>query len=356
MGLPGRAVVGGVRFDGGVRELCAANIGLRTASRVLVRVAQFEASAFHELERRARAVDWSRFLAPGAAVDLRVTCRRSKLYHQGAVAQRIRDAIDRQIGLTEAPDAAPFAQLFVVRFDRDRCTISVDSSGELLHRRAYREALAKAPLRETLAAAMLLACGWSPVDPLLDPMCGSGTIPIEAALIARRIAPGLIRSSQRAGSNEREPAFALERWPVHDALAFHSELERAQARVLPSAPAPIRGSDRDAGAILAAHENAARAGVAQDIDFQVDAISNAVPPGPRPWVVCNPPYGRRIGGGSLRDLYSALGNRVRNSMPGASIALLSAHRRLDAQTGFALDEILRTRNGGIPVRLLVARP
>jgi len=241
---------GGVPFAADAAALCAANLRLRTVSRVVVRVASFPARAFHELERKAARVPWERFVAAGGAAAFRVTCRKSRLYHSDAVAERLAAAVarvgatavravgddaDDDAGHADHADALP--QLFVVRVLHDRVTISADASGALLHRRGWRQAVAKAPLRETLAAAMLIASGWAPAMPLVDPMCGSGTIAIEAALLARRIAPGLGRD------------FALRRWPELDTSVWAAEVARAESERLPAAPAPIVGSDRDAGAI-----------------------------------------------------------------------------------------------------------
>ncbi|HVD60661.1 MAG TPA: THUMP domain-containing protein, partial [Gemmatimonadaceae bacterium] len=199
LGIIGAEVVeGGVSFRGNIAQLYEANLALRVASRVIVRVARFHADSFHELERRAKKIPWNEYLAPGARVRFRVTCRKSRLYHSDAVAQRFADAVNARIGNVsietatdddDSADAAP-TQLFIVRITHDDCVVSVDSSGELLHRRGYRLATGKAPLRETLAAAMVLASGWDSTRPLIDPMCGSGTIAIEAALLARGIAPG----------------------------------------------------------------------------------------------------------------------------------------------------------------------
>ncbi|MFI5244335.1 MAG: class I SAM-dependent RNA methyltransferase, partial [Gemmatimonadales bacterium] len=192
---PGAAAEGGVAFDATDAGLFAANLWLRTASRVIVRVAEFRATAFHELERFSRGVEWERFITRGGAVRLRVTCRKSRLYHSDAVAQRVAGAITKRVpGVTlggsareDDDDAAVEpSQLFLVRFLHDVCTISVDSSGELLHRRGYRLATAKAPLRETLAAGLVLLSYWEPERVLVDPFCGSGTIPMEAAFIGLR--------------------------------------------------------------------------------------------------------------------------------------------------------------------------
>lgn len=348
---------GGVSFTGDAAGLARAQLELRVASRVLVRLATFRATAFHELERASRQVEWARIVRAGRAVRLRVTCRKSRLYHSDAVAERVGAAIVRAVpGVrvtggkdreddtdADAPDAADDAQLFVVRIDHDRCTISADASGELLHRRGYRLAVARAPLRETLAAAMLLGVPWDPRTPLVDPMCGSGTIAIEAAMLARRIAPGLGRS------------FAAESWPETDARAFATARDAARAAILPSAPAPIHGSDRDAGAIEAARANAARAGVTADIAFAVSALSAIAPPVGPGLLIANPPYGVRVGESApLRDLFARLGQVARERCPGWQVALLSADPALDAQTKLRFTERLRTSNGGIPVRLVTA--
>ena len=351
MGLaPGGVEQGGLAFAADAAGLYAANLRLRTVSRVVVRVAVFPARAFHELERKAARVPWERFVAAGGAAAFRVTCRKSRLYHSDAVAERLAAAVAR-VGATavrasgdEADDdldeaAAP--QLFVVRVLHDEVTISADASGALLHRRGYRQAIAKAPLRETLAAAMLVASGWDPATPLVDPMCGSGTIAIEAALLARRIAPGLDRD------------FAVRRWPEFDAGSWAAEVARAESERLPAAPAPIVASDRDAGAVAATAANAERAGVAADVVAVQRPLSALEPPAGTGWLVTNPPWGARIGEGDrLRDLYARLGQVARSRLSGWTVALLSADPRLDAHAGLRLEERFRTTAGGVRVRLM----
>lgn len=354
--IAARPEPGGVAWEGTAEQLMEANLRLRTASRVLVRVAEFPAQAFYELERQARRVCWEDYVAPGATVRLRVTARSSRLYHQRAVAERVLEAVERRVGglgagsgAAEAEDEGAGAQLFVVRLFHNRCTISADGSGELLHRRGYREAMAKAPLRETLAAAMLLGSGWRPHVPLLDPLCGSGTIAIEAALLARQIAPGLAHPDGLR-------RYAFERWPGFDAGLWGEVVARARAEVRSAAPAPIRASDRDAGAVRAAHANALRAGVAGDVALDVRALSAVEPPTHPGWLLANPPYGQRVGAvEALRDLYAALGHLARRRLGGWWLALLSADRRLEGQVGVRFQEALRTTNGGIPVRLVVGR-
>jgi len=355
------AVPGGVEFGADAARLAAVQLRTRTATRVIVRLAQFRAKAFHELERAARQVEWARVLPKGAPFRLRVTCRKSRLYHSDAVAERVAAAIVRGVpGATfeqgahaddeadEATGATPTdglpAQLFIVRFDRDTCTISVDAAGELLHRRGYRLAVGRAPLRETLAAAMLVGAEYDAARPLVDPMCGSGTIAIEAAMIARRIAPGLARR------------FASERWPETPAGTWTAARRAAEAEIRPATGAPIIAADRDEGAIANARANAARAGVAEQIEFRVAALSALeVPAAPRGLLIANPPYGVRVGETpALRDLFARLGQVARERCDGWRVVLLSADRALDAQVKLPFTEVLATSNGGIAVRLVAA--
>jgi putative N6-adenine-specific DNA methylase len=365
MGVKGaRVVAGGVEFKADARLLARANIRLRVASRVLVRLARFRATAFHELERAARQVEWARMLAPGTTFALRVTCKKSRLYHSGGVAQRVADAILRGVagatlaakvtndedereaseeGDASSRDSGTPPQLFVVRLDHDECTISADASGELLHRRGYRKAIAKAPLRETLAAAMLLGADYDPSQPFVDPMCGSGTIAIEAAMIARGIAPGIARD------------FAAQRWPQMDATAWKSARDAARDLERDRASAPILACDRDAGAIEAARSNAARAGVEGDIEFRVAALSALEPPAGPGLLLTNPPYGIRVGETKpLRDLFARFGQVAYTRLGGWRVGMLSANGVLEAQTRLDFEERFKTTNGGIPVRLVVA--
>src|SRR5438445_8998179 len=184
LGIRGRPVAGGVETTGELDELYRLNLWLRTATRVLVRLGQVRATTFAELVPKASELPFETIAHPGQPIAFRVTCHKSRLYHSGAVAQRLHEAMERRLGGTipladHDEDAADPAQLVLARFDRDVCTVSADSSGALLHRRGYRLAQAQAPLRETLAAAMLLAARYDTTQPLLDPMCGSGTIAIE---------------------------------------------------------------------------------------------------------------------------------------------------------------------------------
>ncbi len=332
---------GGVAFRGDFRQIYQANLHLRTASRVLLRLGVFYAAAFSELRKKASRLEWERFLKPGQPVSLRVSCHKSRLYHSDAVAERVAGAIGDRLGVQPAfskdkDDEASAAQLVVVRLVHDQCTISLDSSGELLHRRGYRLATAKAPLRETLAAGLLMACEWDGVSPLLDPFCGSGTIAIEAALIAKAIPPGLQRR------------FAFMDWPGFDKPLWDSLVAESRGLIRVSQPA-IYASDRDAGAIEMAAANAARAGVGGEIQFSCRAVS-AIDELEEGWVVTNPPYGLRVSSNKdLRNLYAQFGNVLRQKCRGSQVGILSSDLQLLRQVGLPLDTSQTFVNGGIKV-------
>ena len=338
--------VGGVEFRGSLPDLYRANLHLRTASRILLQLGAFYADTFSDLRRRAKRLPWESHLHPGRPVSLRVTCHKSRLFHSGAVAERIMDAMADRLG--QAPPVQNFEsdgdtqlpQLVIVRLVENRCTIHIDSSGPLLYRRGYRLATGKAPLRETLAAGILLASGWDTLSPMLDPFCGSGTIAIEAALLARRIPPGARRQ------------FAFMDWPNFDSEVWEKLL--AEARTMQRASWPkIAASDRDAGAIRAAGANAERAGVMDSIEFSCWPISAIDPPLGPGWVVTNPPYGVRLGApGDLRNLYARFGKTLRAKCPGWKIAMLCNSAQLLRATGLKFDPGIPTRNGGLKVRLM----
>jgi putative N6-adenine-specific DNA methylase len=361
LGVKGRQEIGGVAFGGDLDRVYQANLWLRTASRVVVRLGQFHASTFYELERRAKKLPWRDFLHGNGAVEVRVTCRKSKLYHSDAVAERVLSVIagmapsgtEMRVGnlhdeeQEENQEKGSPRQLFIVRIVNDQCEISADSSGELLHRRGYRKEVAKAPLRETLAAAMVLASGWDGRrgEPLLDPLCGSGTIPIEAALIARGIAPGLQRD------------FQFMRWPDFDRPLWDDMVEKAQRSALkPSLD--ITGTDRDSGAISAASHNAVRAGVDADVRFSAESLSGSLAAiedvaNGEGWILTNPPYGVRVGEGhDLRDLYATMGKAL-NTKRTWRLGVLTSDAVLAGQMRLPLRPRFATSNGGIPVSFLV---
>ncbi|HLF00713.1 MAG TPA: class I SAM-dependent RNA methyltransferase [Anaerolineales bacterium] len=346
-----RAVSGGVEFNGFLTHLYRVNLWSRTASRVLIRIGEFEAKAFDELHRKTAALPWENFLRPDARVEVRTACHKSKLYHSDAVTQRVEDAIRERLGQKNSPqsrqgrkdsvekNSASFALLrlrILARLDHDHCTLSLDSSGAHLHQRGYRLATAKAPLRETLAAALLLHVHYDPTQPILDPFCGSGTFAIEAALLARNIAPGLNRR------------FAFMDWINFDEKEWNELMNKAREQSRESAPAPILASDRDEGAVAAAAANADRAGVLNSIDLTPSALSAIQPPSPPGLVIANLPYGKRVGD-DVRDLYAQFGNVMREKCAGWRVGFIAGSIALAKQTRLPFGEPLWIENGGLRV-------
>lgn len=347
---------GGVSFTGDMKSIYLANLHLRTASRVLVRLGKFYATAFSELRKKAGRLAWERYLKPGQPVAINASCHRSRLYHSDAVAERIAGAIGDCLGhqpqlikseLRESntnDEGYLQSQLVVVRLVHDLCTISVDSSGDLLHRRGYRLATAKAPLRETLAAGMLLASGWDRVSPLIDPFCGSGTIPIEAAMMALGIAPGRARRFSFMDWRNFEPPV----WKTN--VEENSRLVDSQKLQFGS-KVNISASDRDAGAVQMSQANACRIGVEEYIEFSCQSVS-AIEPAGLGWVVTNPPYGLRVSANKdLRNLYAQFGKILKTKCPQWHVAILCNDFQLIHSTGLQLDTSITLINGGITVRL-----
>lgn len=329
-----------IACEGDLAIIHRLNLHLRTAARVLMRLGSFNAAAFSELHKKASRLPWKDHLAPGQAIAVRVTTHASKLYHKKGIAERVAkavsDAVGGEVSLSTATDeeASPDAQLIVVRLIRNLCTISIDTSGEHLHRRGYRLEVAKAPLRETLAAAIVLASGWDRVSPLVDPFCGSGTIPIEAAMIAAGIPPG------------RGRGFAFQNWPSAKSLLSPEPVAR-----LPIPP--LFGYDRDEGAIRAARANAERAGLGEAITFERRSISDLVVPETPGWIVTNPPYGERVKGGpDLRNLYARTGTIWRERAAAWQLYMISSSPRWLGQMGMRHEVIAKFNNGGIPVNLM----
>jgi putative N6-adenine-specific DNA methylase len=307
-----KIVPGGVTVQGGWPEVWRANLKLRGASRVLVRIAAFPVFHLAQLDKRARKVEWAKFLKTDEPFQVEASCRHSKIYHSGAAAERVRKAIEATLGATASPEAEIVVK---VRIEDDLCTVSIDTSGESLHKRGHKEAVNKAPMRETLAALFLQQCGFDGGEPVLDPMCGSGTFVIEAAEMALDLDPGRARN------------FAFEKLPSFDAAAW----ERLKAATKPvETDLRFYGCDRDAGAIEMSRANAERAGLAAHTAFRHCAITAATAPRGKPGlVIVNPPYGTRLGDKKrLYGLYRSLGDTLRARFPGWRIAVVTSDATL----------------------------
>jgi putative N6-adenine-specific DNA methylase len=331
-----KQVPGGVTVNGNWRDAWRANLKVRGANKVLARINVFRVSHLTELEKRARRVPWGDVMRRDVPFRVEATCRTSKIYHSGAAAQRIEKAIREELGASPAEDAPVTV---MARIESDLCTISVDTSGELLHKRGFKVVVNKAPMRETMAALFLRQCGYVGTEPVVDPMCGSGTFVIEAAEIAAGLQPG------------RERHFAFEQLATFDSEVWN------EMRSAPAAEKPtfrFYGSDRDAGAIEMSRANAARAGVADLTEFRQHAVSDLVPPpGPPGLVIVNPPYGDRVGDKKrLEALYRVLGETLRTRFSGWRVGLITNEGWLAKATGLPfLPTTAPVANGGIRVTL-----
>jgi len=355
---------GGFFWKGTWREFYRAQLMLRTAGRIVVRIKEFEALTFADLEREALDLPWRRFLQPKQAFKLKVSCAKSKLYHEDAIAERMAGWIAEVTGAQWFPGAGDGeAQIILVRGWHDRFTVSADGSGDHLHRRGYRQEIAKAPLRETVASSLLCASGWipaveegkgrgaatrykAPTEPLIDPFCGSGTIVIEAALAARKIPPAM------ANPNLEPRAFAFQRWVSFDPEEWTKTVDSLKSHVLPHAAMVLRGSDRDEGAVTAARANARRAGVDADVILERRALTDAVLPD-QGFVVTNPPFGVRVSEGKdLRDLYAVFGRRLAER-PGLRAAWLCSDNRWKDAAGGDWKTVHTFPNGGLDLSIVL---
>ena len=336
-------VKGGVSTRGGWPEVWRANLQIRGASRVLARIGAFRVFHLAQLDKRARRLPWGDILRRDKPFRVEASCTGSRIYHSGAAAQRIEKAIREELG---APVAADADVCIKARIDDDLCTVAVDTSGESLHKRGHKDGVNRAPMRETLASLFLRQCGYDGTEPVVDPMCGSGTFVIEAAEIAAGLAPG------------RSRRFAFEHLATFDAAAWQ-RLRDAGAGDGPRPALRFYGSDRDADAIGMSRANAARAGVAAMTEFRQHAISDLVAPaGPPGLVIVNPPYGARIGDKQrLHALYGALGQTLLARFTGWRVGLVTSEGSLAASSGLPFaPPAAPVLNGGLRVRLFQTGP
>ncbi|MFM1815881.1 MAG: hypothetical protein RLZ98_2576 [Pseudomonadota bacterium] len=339
LGFEGAAVIkGGVTLRGGWPEVWRANLELRGATRVVARIGAFRAFHLAQLDKRARRFAWGDVLRPDVPIRVEVSCRGSRIYHSGAAAERIGRAIHDELGcpISEEADVRVMA-----RIESDLCTLGIDTSGEPLHKRGHKEAVNRAPMRETLAAMFLRQCGYTGNEPVVDPMCGSGTFVIEAAEMALGLAPG------------RSRRFAFEQLATFDEAGWRA---MSAARRNPDAQSSFRffGSDRDAGAIAMSVANAERAGVAAITDFRQHAVSGLIAPaGPAGLVITNPPYGDRVGDKKrLAALYAALGQTLTAGFSGWRVGIVTSDGALARATRLPFGQpAAPVTHGGIRVRL-----
>ena len=348
----------GVEFSGRLEACYTANLWLSTASRVLCRLPSTRTGAVEELFGKVSAWGWEWWLSAEAPLHVEAHVEHSRISHEGLVAQTVLSGIQKRFKEAGAPVPLPWAgsgeetasvrhdssasewrQRVLVRLMDNQCAISLDTTGAHLHQRGYRPVHAGAPLRETLAAAVLRKVGWRGESPLVDGMCGAGTVPIEGARLARKLPPGMDRT------------FLFQKWPSFKGRTWHHLLQKARDGALPEAPAPIVAVEMSPEAMEIAQANAMRAGVEKDIRwrpmdfFQFRPAEEGLAPGV---VVLDPPYGKRLEGGG-RDWFEQLGRHLREAFAGWRLAVLMPEKSLAMSMRIPGMRFWNIRHGGMEI-------
>jgi len=341
---------GGVLFQARLHDAYAANLHLRTAARILMRIGQFRAANFRQLEKELRAFPWELYLFQQQPFDVKVTSRRSRLIHTAAIVQRFEQAIKARLtaqpGLPAPGTAPPPALQIAVRCVSDRFTLSLDSSGDPLYKRGLKTHGGTAPLRETCAAAMLTLAGFSRHSILADPMCGSGTFTLEAALVASRIPPGWYRN------------FAFMAWPCFRPGRWKHLRKLAGARIhIPPAPR-VFAADHDPQAVARLQTAITKIDLEPAVHLQTGDFFTLLPPRHATVpgsVVLNPPYGRRLKtADSLERQYSEIGSRLMDVYPGWNLAMILPRKDLHNQLPFKVTT-LPFQHGGLHLTLATGK-
>ena len=336
---------GGVSFNTDLAGLYRANLWLRTASRVMVNLSTFSCTSPEELYAGVHAIAWPDLITPAMTMAVDCTLRDSVMTHSGFVALKTKDAIvDRireQCGTRPSVNTTLPDVRINIHMAKNVCTVSLDSSGEPLDRRGYRLERNDAPLRETLAATIIALTGWDGTIPLVDPMCGSGTIPIEAGMIAARMAPGQQRS------------FGFQRWLDFDGKLWGTLLSEAENSVQRLPIGLVKGYDQDGRALLMAGRNAVASGLEEQVHFFHAVLEEFNPEGNRGVVVINPPYGKRLGEEEeLKELYCRIGDIMKQRCRGWTGFVLTGNLELAKYIGLKASRRFVLFNGAIECRLL----
>jgi putative N6-adenine-specific DNA methylase len=341
---PGR---GGVQFAGDRTTLYLANLWLRTAIRVLKPILEVTVTSPDELYEAVQSLDWSEYLTPDHTLAVDCNVRDSHITHSKYAALRTKDAICDQFveryGRRPSVDVEEPMVGLNLHIYRDRAVLSLDSSGESLHKRGYRPILTKAPLNEALAATLVLLTSWKGDIPFVDPLCGSGTIPIEACWIALHRPPGLTRRR-----------FGFQGWLDFDVQLWTELRDEARKNVRKQLDAPVCGWDLRSDAVAFAKTNARSAGIGHLISFErKDVRDLQLPPWPPGYLLCNPPYGERIGEEKeLRKLYATLGDVFRDRCQGWKVFVFTGNALLAREIRLEPASEIPLFNGKIPCRLL----
>ena len=327
---------GRVTFAGDEAAVCRTNLWLRSADRVLVKVGEFKATSFEELFEQTKALPWPDLLPGDAEFPVDGKSIKSKLFSVSDCQAIVKKAIVEK--LKEKYKQDWFAETggrykVEVGLLKDRATLTIDTSGAGLHKRGYRDLTAKAPLRETLAAALVRLSQWPADRVLADPFCGSGTIPVEAALLALNIAPGLKRR------------FAAEKWPIISERLWREAREEAKSAIIRDRQLRIIGTDIDESVLSLARHHAQKAGVEKHIHFQQMPFTNIRSRFEHGFIICNPPYGERLGDvGEAEAIYKDM-RQVFDRLPTWSFFIISSHMGFEKILGRPADKKRKLYNG-----------
>lgn len=336
----------GVAFRGDRALLYRVNLWARLPFRILWQVGEVACNDVETLYRGVQTLDWGRYLSPDRTLAVTVTGKNQALNHSHFTAVRVKDAIvdwqQSQFGERSTVDRDDPDVRINVHIRRDRATIGLDSSGHSLHRRGYRPAVGAAPLKESLAAALIQLSGWQPEQAFCDPLCGSGTLPLEASLKALKIAPGLFCDR-----------FGFETWPDSDSTLFVQLLEEAEACQQDELPAPIWGSDGDAAVVQRAETNAYHCGVQGRVQFRQLDLAQVEAPADSGVLICNPPYGERLGRDrELGQFYKLLGDVLKQRFKGWTAFILSGNKALAKSIGLKSSQRIPIYNGPLLCQLM----
>ncbi|PKK83715.1 MAG: hypothetical protein CVT49_07460 [candidate division Zixibacteria bacterium HGW-Zixibacteria-1] len=334
-----------VEFYGDRKLLYKANLWCRTATRILKPIFNFRAADEKALYNKVFNIDWRNYLGLNQTFAIDAVITESGFDNSLYVAQKTKDAIAdhfrKKTGRRPSVDLKnPDIRLNAYIY-RDDCTIALDSSGEPLFKRGYRSQTGEAPLNEVLAAGIVLQSGWDKKSSFVDAMCGSGTIVIEAALLARNIAPGLTRDR-----------FGFMNWPDFDRDLYKQVQHEARKEILPKLGFEMIGSDKASKQVREAVDNARRAGVGRDIVFKQSAIDDLMPPSPPGVLVINPPYGERMSVDDIKEFYHSIGDALKKSFTGYDAYIFTGNLDAAKHIGLRTSRRIEMYNGPIECRLL----
>lgn len=338
----------GVSFRCDRTHLYTINLWTRLSFRILVTVAQVPCRDSDALYRGIQSIDWEQYLSPDQTLAVKATGKNDRLNHSHFTALQVKNAIvdqqqDRFCDRSDVDTEMPDVQINV-HINDSRATVSLDSSGSSLHRRGYRPAMGTAPLKESLAAALVQMTEWSGKVAFLDPMCGSGTLPIEACLQALNIAPGLFRD---------ETGFGFQTWPDYDEALWQSVVTAAKKRQRSTIEGAVIGCDFDLDTLDQARANADSSGISDHIEFNYLDFANIEAPADSGILICNPPYGERLGqAANLAPFYKQMGNILKQRFKGWTAYILSGNKALTKCIGLRTARKIPVYNGSIPCQFL----